>query len=103
MELKARASRGIGRLLVGICCGRQNPSLKVEDPVGFRDYLFCVGIHISRNSCWRPRSSAVPSGGDAFLSCRTCSLWLDDRARRALTDRAPMDVSIPTGDLDLRP
>jgi hypothetical protein len=74
----------------------------VEDFVGFRDYLFCVGIHISSNSRWRARSSAVDSGGDALLGSGRRSLRLDDGAGRALFERAPMDVSIFTRDRDLR-
>src|SRR5271168_1546977 len=75
----------------------------MEDSVGLRDYLFCVGIHISRDSRWRPRSSAVPSRGDAVFDCWPRSLWLDDRAGRALTESAPMDVGILTRRPDLRP
>src|ERR1700730_10559574 len=86
-----------------MCYGSHHTAPDVEDPVGFRDYLFGVGNHISRNSCGRPRSSAVPPGGDALSGCRTGSLWLDDRAWRALTDRAPMDFSILARDPDLRP
>src|SRR3989442_754432 len=98
-----QSGEGIGRVLVGICNGNQDPSPDVEDSVGFRDYLFCVGIHISRYSRWRARSSAVPSRGDAVLDCGIRSLWLDDRAGRALTERAPMDVGILTRSPDLRP
>src|SRR5260370_27837451 len=73
----------------------------MEDLAGFRDYLFCVGIHISRNSCWRPRSSAAHSSGDAFPGCGTRSLRLDDRARRTLTECEPMNGSIVNLDPDL--
>src|SRR5882672_2368170 len=92
-----------GRLLAGSCNGTQHTSLNMENHFGFRDYLFCVGIYISRNSCWRPRSSTVSFGGNAFLDCRTRSLWLDDGTRRAFPDRAPMGVSIFPRDPDLRP
>src|SRR5260370_26805348 len=59
-----RDSQGIiHSLLVGIFYGSPKPAHNVEDPVGFRDYLFCVGIHLSCNSRRRPRSSAVSPGG----------------------------------------
>src|SRR6266404_4747128 len=70
-------------MLLGIRYGSYNPSPEVEDTSGLRDYLFCVGIHISRNSRRRPRSSTVSSRGDAFLRCGARSLLLDDRAGRA--------------------
>jgi hypothetical protein len=46
------------------------------------------GIHISRHSCWRSRSSAVDSGGNVLLGRRSRSVGLENRERRALTERA---------------
>jgi hypothetical protein len=71
----------------------------VEDSVGLRDYQFCMGIHISRDSR-RPRSSAVPSRGDAVFDCWPRSLWLDERAGRALTESAPACVQVSKTELD---
>ena len=75
----------------------------MEDPGGSRDHLLCGGIHFSRNSCWRARRSAISSGGDALLGCGTRSLWLHELEGRALTDWAPLGVSIITRNPDLRP
>src|SRR5258705_13131363 len=82
--------------------GKQRRSPNVEDLVGFRDCLFCMGVHISGNSRWCARSSAIDSGGDALLGSGSRSIWLDDGAGRTLTEQAPMDVSIFTWDRDLR-
>ncbi len=90
----------IDTVLVGICHGSQHRSPDVEDSVGFRNYLFCVGIHISGNSRWRARSSAIDSGGDALLGSGNRSIWLDDGEGRALTERAPMDGIASTGATD---
>src|SRR5437899_2299570 len=90
---------GIG---AGIFYGSSSTARNVEDSVGFRDYLFRVGIHISRHSSRRSRSSAISSGGDAFLDCGARSLWLDDCSWRALAQRAPMGVRIFTRCPDLR-
>src|SRR6266849_361971 len=84
------------------CHGNKYASLDLEDAAGFRDYLFRLGIDISRHSGWRSRSSAVDSGGDALLCRGSGSLWLYDGTRRALTEPAPMEVGIFTGDHHLR-
>src|SRR6266480_2901027 len=68
--------------------GSHHPSPDVEDPLGLRDYLFRVGIDISRDPYRRPRSAAVSSRCDAFPGCGTPSLWLDARAGRAIAERA---------------
>ena len=73
----------------------------MEDAVGFRNYLFRVGIHLSRYSNWCPRSSSASLRGHAVSRCRTRSLRLDDRARRALTNPASMDVCTLTRVADL--
>src|ERR1700726_852604 len=86
----------IGWIGEGIFDGSSNAARNVEDPGGFRDYLFCVGIHFSCDSRRRSRSSTISSGRAAFLDCGTRSLWLDDRSWRALTERAPMGVRIFT-------
>src|ERR1700756_1866708 len=86
----------------GIFDGSSSAARNVENPVGFRDYLFCVGIHISHYSRGRTRSSAVSSGGDAFFDCGARSLWLDDCPWRARAQRAAMGVRIFTRCLDLR-
>jgi len=54
----------------------------VEDAAGVRDYLFCVGIHISGDSCWRAGGATTDSGGDAVFRGGRGSLWLDDYAGR---------------------
>src|SRR5688572_32963071 len=82
--------------------GREKPP-NLEDRVSLRDYLFGLGIHVSRNSDRRPRSTAVPSRGDPISGCRTRPLWLDACKRRTLTGRPPMGFGIPPCDLDLRP
>jgi hypothetical protein len=63
-------SRGSSRCerVVGICYGSRNSSSGVEDSVGLRDYLFYMGVRISRDSRWRPRSSAVPSRAYAYVN-----------------------------------
>src|ERR1700677_1845286 len=86
-----------------ICHGSQHPSAGVEDLVGFRDYLFCVGFHISRCSCWRTRSAAVPVGCDAVPGRGPRFVCLDDRAGRAFTQWAALDVGVLTCGPDLRP
>src|SRR5260370_24564458 len=78
----------------GIFDGSSSAAHNVENAVGFRDYLFCVGLHISRNSRGRTRSSAISSGGDTFLDCGARSLWLDDCSWRALAQQAPMGVRV---------
>jgi hypothetical protein len=82
--------------------GNQRSAPKVEDAAGLRDYLFCLGIHFSCNSRWRPRGSAVPFCGDAVLCGGAGALRLDARAGRALTERAPVGVGIPAGSADFR-
>src|SRR5207249_5806991 len=82
--------------------GRHNRAPNVEDVPRLRDYLLGVGIDVSRHSHWRQRSAAVPSRGDPVPDRGTPSLRLDDRAGRALTDRAPVDVGFPARNPDLR-
>src|SRR6266576_761880 len=82
--------------------GNSTATRDVEDPVSLLDYLFCLGIHLSCHSRRRPRSSAVALCRDALPRCGTCSLWLDDRPRRALSHRTPMDLGILTCRPDFR-
>src|ERR1700688_3545074 len=82
--------------------GNRWASGDVEDFAGVRDYLFCVGIHISGDSCGGARSSTTDSGGDSVFCGGRSPLCLDDRARGALTERARMEVGMFTGDSDFR-
>src|SRR5580704_8879040 len=86
---------------VGICHGSDQPSSGVEEPVGLRDCLFCVGIYISRHSRWRSRGSTVSFGGNALFGCGARAVWLDARARRAFAKSPRMGVRIPAGNADL--
>ena len=74
----------------------------MEDAIGFRNHLLCLGIHLSRHSCWCPRSSAVSFGGDAVPGCGSGPLRLDDRAGRAPAKLARMGLGIHTCCADLR-
>src|ERR1700682_6653397 len=82
--------------------GNEYTSRDLEDLAGFRDYLFRLGIDISGHSRWGARGSAVDSGGGALLCRGSGSLWLYDGVGRALTELAPMEVGIFTGDHHLR-
>src|SRR2546425_2720491 len=62
--------------------------------LAFRDYLFCVGVHISRNSCWRSRSSAVSSRSEEHtselqsLAYLVCRLLLEKKNKRRVAQVA---------------
>src|ERR1035437_8413360 len=66
----------------------------LENPAGFRLHLFCMGVHLSRDSRRRTRSATLDFCGHAVSDCGARSLWLGDDARRAPTDETPMDVRI---------
>jgi len=60
---------------------------------GLRDYLFCVGIHVSCNSRRCPRSAALLFAAMRFLVAGLVLFgWMI--AARALPNSAPMDVYI---------
>src|SRR5260370_12638197 len=83
--------------------GHSTATRDVEDAVSFLDYLFCLGVRLSRHSRRCPRSSTVALRRHALPGCGSRSLWLDDRPRRALSHRTPMDLGILTCCTDLRP
>ena len=82
--------------------GNRSSSPDVEDAVGVRDYLFCVGIHISRDSRGGARSAAVDFGGDAFFDGRIGALFVDACAEGAFAKLARMAVGGATWDGDFR-
>ena len=83
--------------------GRPAPSPGVEDAASVRDHLPGVGVHVLCDPYRRARSSAIPFRGDAVSAGGTRPLWLDGRAGRAFTDRAPVAFGVLAGRPDLRP
>src|SRR6266480_3777654 len=69
--------------------------------IGLRSHLFRLGIHVSCDSHWRARGSAAAVRGAAVLCGWPRAVWLDDRATRAHTGQARMEVSLLTCFSDL--
>src|ERR1700730_3136271 len=79
------------KLRLIIWYGNSRPSAEVEDVAGVRDYLFCLGIYISGDSCWGARGAATDTGGDAVFCGGRSSLRMDDCAGRTFTEHAGME------------
>src|SRR5215510_8837 len=65
-------------------------SSELENCPGFGNCLLRLGIHISSDSRWRARSSAVPPRRPAIPRGGIGSLRVDAGTRGALTGRAPL-------------
>ena len=83
-------------------CGSNESWSAMEDPAGLRNYLFCVGVDLLRHSRGRQRSSAFSLLRHALPGRGTPGLRLGDRAGRARTKRAAMDIGISAGVSHLR-
>jgi len=68
---------------------------RCEDPVGLRDYLFCLGLHLSAIRVGVHEVSSVVIRGDAIPLRGNCSLRMDDRrGERSPTARQWTSVSL---------
>src|SRR5271163_49053 len=93
---------GIATLSAGTPHGTHQPSPRVEDAFGIRDYLLRVGLHVLSHPRRGARGSTISSGGPAVLYRGHRSLRLDARARRTFTERPSVGLRIVARRADFR-